>query len=647
MKRLLILAPAALLALAACDKSPTRQEPAPVASVHVAPDERTLAVGQTLQLLATIRDTRGGAPAEPVVDWQSAAPGVATVDGTGRVTAVAVGTAEIRATVEGKSGSVVVTVAAPPPGCDQAGAVRSLGVGEAVTLGGISASVICLDGGATGKEYVVVPFNAASTGSLTYRLDTQGTIPVSPASPDVAADPAARPAGPVRDVRAETAFRRRAAAELDGLVDEARAVRAAGRADGMRPSFALNTRNASVGDQVQINTSLSSCAQADVRTGRVVAVTERAIVVADRDNPAGGLTDAEYRAFGVTFDTLVYPVTVANFGEPGDLDDNGRAVIFFTKAVNELTPPGSGGGYYGGFFHPRDLFPTRSREGLDACPSSNYAEMFYMLVADPSGTVNSNPRSRELILTTTVATLAHEFQHLINASRRLYELDTQDWSEEVWLNEGMSHIAEELVFYRAAGMAPKQNVSGATLAGSARVAQAFDLYASQNFGRLDTYLRDPELQSPYDVDDDLATRGATWAFLRYAADRKGGNEAALWKSLVDATALGHANLQAALGVDPRPWIRDWTTSMFVDGAVAGLAPRHVQASWDFRTIFGGYPLRTRRLAAGQTAVVVGLSAGSGGFVRLGVPAAGAATLNATVGNQPPPSELMVTVVRTK
>jgi hypothetical protein len=654
MKRLLFLAVPALLALAGCDGNPTESK-APVASVNVAPDERTLAVGQTLQLEVVIRDTRGESPLEPQVSWVSENPAVATVDGAGRVSAVSLGTAVVRATVEEKTGSVTVTVAGPPADCAQSGAVRSLAVGEAVTVGGISASVLCLDGGASGKEYLVVPFNAGSTGASAMQVGiaTTGTIPVAAASPDrapaLSAAFAAAAREPRRDFAWENAFRRRAG-ELGRWVDAARGARSAARdgvakRDELAPRFAVNASSPSVGQTLKINTSTTNCGTPDLRTGRVVAVTQHAVVVADQANPAGGLTDDEYRAFGLAFDTLVYPVDVANFGEPEDVDDNGRAIIFYTRAVNELTPAGSGS-YIGGYFHARDLFPTRDRDGLQACEGSNYAEVFYMLVPDPAGAVNSNPRSRQLVLNSSVATLAHEFQHLINASRRLYGLETSNWNEEVWLNEGLSHIAEELVFERVGGVAPGQNLTAAAIQASPQTSAAFSTYGVQNVQRLDYYLRDPELQSPYDLDDDLATRGATWSFLRYAADRKGGSQAVLWKSLVDATVLGLANLHSALGTDPRPWVRDWTVSNFTDDAVPGVAARFTQPSWNFRAVFTNYPLATRRLIANGTAPTA-LSSGAGAFVRFGVAAAGTGRVSATVGGTTPPSELFVTVVRTR
>ena len=86
-----------------------------------------------------------------------------------------------------------------------------------------------------------------------------------------------------------------------------------------------------------------------MRTGRVVAITNKAVVIADVANPAG-FTDADYASLGATFDTLVFATDAANFGSPTDIDNNGdRVILFFTHAVNEL-----GQGTLG-FAYSRDL----------------------------------------------------------------------------------------------------------------------------------------------------------------------------------------------------------------------------------------------------------------------------------------------------
>jgi hypothetical protein len=332
------------------------------------------------------------------------------------------------------------------------------------------------------------------------------------------------------------------------------------------------------------------------------------------------------------------------------VDENDRVVIFYTRAVNELTQPGSGS-YVGGYFHPRDLFPTRDRDGLSACEASNFAEMFYMLVPDPTGAVNGTVFSRELILQTSLGTIGHEFQHLINASRRLYEIGTTNWQEATWLNEAMSHIAEEVIFYQAAGMAPRQNLRGIELQGSVRAFNAYRTYMDQNIRRFESFLEDPENQSPYDSTaadaNDLATRGAAWAFLRYAADRRGGNDSQLWRSLIDGSTTGFANLQRALGTDPRPLVRDWTVAVFTDDMIPGVDARFTQPSWRFRTFFNDYPLRTRRLTGSGT-VSLALKSGSGAFLRFGVLPGTVATVNGRASAPAAlPSDVYLTIVRTK
>jgi hypothetical protein len=171
------------------------------------------------------------------------------------------------------------------------------------------------------------------------------------------------------------------------------------------------------GDHVDVNVNASDfCVRPDMRSMRVAAITATAVILADNGNPAGGFTDAEYRAFGLAMDTLVYPLATAAFGVPTDIDGNGRAVIAFSRAVNELTPRSSSSGIALGFFFSRDLLPRESHFGL--CPGSNAAEMFYVLVPDPSG-VASDPRSKTFVQNVVTGTVGHELQHLINASRRL------------------------------------------------------------------------------------------------------------------------------------------------------------------------------------------------------------------------------------
>jgi hypothetical protein len=91
--------------------------PPPVASVALSPLAASLDRGQTIQFTADVRDATGRALEYPVT-WTSTNLTVLGVSANGAVTGVGVGTAAIRATSDGVSGTASVTVTepvAPPP----------------------------------------------------------------------------------------------------------------------------------------------------------------------------------------------------------------------------------------------------------------------------------------------------------------------------------------------------------------------------------------------------------------------------------------------------------------------------------------------------------------------------------------------------
>lgn len=81
-----------------------------VATVTVTPSPLSMSVGQTTQLVATLKDTVGNQLNGRVVTWASSSTTVATVATDGTVTAVAAGNATITATSEGKSGAAALSV---------------------------------------------------------------------------------------------------------------------------------------------------------------------------------------------------------------------------------------------------------------------------------------------------------------------------------------------------------------------------------------------------------------------------------------------------------------------------------------------------------------------------------------------------------
>jgi hypothetical protein len=513
-----------------------------------------------------------------------------------------------------------------------------MAVGEVRTA--LSGSNLCLKAGAA-SEFMLNGFfgSAVATGSTQVTLTGFGiTTGASSGASMSAAVPAGMTTldGNTPRQSLELAFR---AFEQNVLEPRMAGARAAYR---NRATYA--TVPTTVGASVQLNGSSSGCSNPDMRNGTVVAVGTRSIVVADNANPAGGFTSAEYASIAATFDTLVDPLDRNAFGDPSDIDGNSRVVIFYTRKVNELTPAQSEG-VVEGFFNPRDLFPTTSTPQLQGCAGSNVAEMFYMLVPDPTGTINGNVRTKADVLQGTIGVIAHEYQHLINASRRIYVNNADDF-EEVWLNEGLSHIAEELLFYRTSGLQSRANLDATAITASQARVDAFNQHMVGNFGRYIFFLQRPENSSPYADNDSLANRGAIWSFLRYAADRKQASDGTIWQQLVNSQSVGMTNLNQVFGTTVMAQLRDWSISVYADDKVATAAP-YQQPSWNFRSILPRlgvqtFPLRLRPLTnAAPTTVTLG--GGGSMYATFGVAAGGTAGVSWAAGS---PS-VVFSVVRVK
>ncbi|MBA2670258.1 MAG: hypothetical protein H0U67_07815 [Gemmatimonadetes bacterium] len=418
-----------------------------------------------------------------------------------------------------------------------------------------------------------------------------------------------------------------------------------------QPSFSVSTMNATptVGSVLRLNASTEACTNAKWRGARVEAVSSRAIVVADTLNPANGFTTADYQAFAAEFDSRVWPVVTTNFGTPSDQDANGRVIIFFTVAVNELTTPGSGS-FVGGFYHPRDLFPTT---GSGSCATSNFAEILYQLVPDPArATANSEPfLNTDAVRRRSVAVIGHELQHLVNASIRILQLNAP--VETVWLNEGLSHIAEELIFYHESGFGPEQNIDIDALRSSQVRLDAVNRHQISNLGRFISFL-----QNPHDFNfadgNDLPTRGGAWAFLRYAADRRAtpAEQQQIWFNLVNTTNVGIQNVSQVFGITSFDWFQDWTVAVLLDDTGIPTEDRFRQPSWNFRSVIPAlasgnvWPLQTRTLTDGQPLDFT-LRAGGTGYVRLAVAAGSTGGVRVTANRIAPPETLRLSIVRTR
>ncbi|HEX8429721.1 MAG TPA: Ig-like domain-containing protein, partial [Longimicrobium sp.] len=148
---------------------PAPPTPVAVARVRVQPDSAFLDVGERVDLSAVAMDASGNALTGRVVVWSTANAAIATVTANGVVTAVAEGSAVIRATVDGVSGGATIRVRAPAPPTPVAVArVRVqpdsafLNIGERVDL-----SAVATDASGNALTGRVVVWSTANAGIAT------------------------------------------------------------------------------------------------------------------------------------------------------------------------------------------------------------------------------------------------------------------------------------------------------------------------------------------------------------------------------------------------------------------------------------------------------------------------------------------------
>jgi hypothetical protein len=302
---------------------------------------------------------------------------------------------------------------------------------------------------------------------------------------------------------------------------------------------------------------------------RVTATLEyvgvHSLLYVDDAAPAQGLTESDIQRLGDLYDHILYESDVDFFGEPSDLDNNDQVIILLSPTVNGLTPEGSEG-IVVGFFFGLDLFDPSTPNCSD-CQFSNDGELFYGLVPDPDGDF-SDPRSRTFVNQVLPGVMIHETEHMINFNFKVF-VNRLSVLEELWLSEGLAHMAEEL--------------GGDEADAAGDITAADNLYAT-NFGRAFQFLEDPSASSLTVVDGNgtLGERGAAWLFLRWLADQYGDF---VFRDIVAAVENGVDNIETQTGEDFFRLFADWAVAMWADDLdIAGLADRYQVPKWQLRSI---------------------------------------------------------------
>ncbi len=321
-----------------------------------------------------------------------------------------------------------------------------------------------------------------------------------------------------------------------------------------------------VGDQDEFRVcGALPCAVEDFETVTAVAryVGERVAVYEDVNAPSP-LSDQEFQDFGSLFDDDLYDIATSSFGAESDVDQNGLVFILMTPVVNQLTDAGDcDSGVITGFFFATDIDPAFANDSR-----SNQAEIMYAMVPDPSGTVTCQI-TKDHVDRLVPTTFSHEMQHMINYTQHV--LVRGGISELLWLNEGLSHISEELAAFYFDALGDQERFS------SFAIGNVFNAYLY--------------LQAPGDNfvlfgagTGTLAERGAAWVFLRWVVDQFGD---AVIRRMVETTLTGANNVAAAAGEPFSRLLSEWFLANYVSDLPGFTAPPRLQyTSWAFRTTYG-------------------------------------------------------------
>jgi hypothetical protein len=153
-------------------------------------------------------------------------------------------------------------------------------------------------------------------------------------------------------------------------------------------------------------------------------------------------------------------------------------------------------------------------------------------------------------------TLIHEFQHMISFIQHV--LVRGGNSEEVWLNEAMSHFAEEL----GGRLIPNAQCSGFPSCRSQYTSG--DLINSYN------YLESAEshyLFYPTSSTGTLEERGAGWLFLRWTLDQFSPDSilgTPTTRALIATSQTGITNLTAVSGGNVASMVPEWLMAAYLD-----------------------------------------------------------------------------------
>ncbi len=272
-----------------------------------------------------------------------------------------------------------------------------------------------------------------------------------------------------------------------------------------RKTFHLLTRDVDL-DQTH------SYAAIDAKLLRVGKWCQVYLDAREKVTPALELTLAEILR---TFDDEIYPWTVKHLGRAHDIDRDGRFTIFLTASIAKIQ--GASPSLFG-FVRSSDFLRELTP------PFGNQCDMMYL-----RSDVVPGPHLRTLLI--------HEFVHAVVFSEHFQHPHAKSLrDEESWLNEGLAHLAEDLMGYSWSNLDYRIR---AYLAAP----EKYRLVVGDYF--IEKLWRNP------------GTRGAAYLFLKWCHGQRGD---ALLTELAQSNFVGIENLEIALQKRFPEAFRAWTVA---------------------------------------------------------------------------------------
>jgi hypothetical protein len=270
------------------------------------------------------------------------------------------------------------------------------------------------------------------------------------------------------------------------------------------------------------------------------------------------VTDADVKGMMQGFDNVSLPRLHVLFGQESDIDGNGVVNVF-------LAAPDKVGSNVIGFFRPTDLLPDGAVSGV----RSNEMEIVYIRTPDPLSFDYSLAQ----------ATMAHETFHLINFAQKSLPLfrstaGTLAFTEAIFLNEGLAHLAEDLTGY---GVGTPDLIK--------IYLKCINMTSLAGGGT--TTSDDATCRIAAPGNDSIPRRGAAMLLLLYMFEQMGGAQFSattvddikgdgikFLQKLSHTTSIGIANLEESTGRTFFFWYADFAGVLALDNTNLSTDPRY-------------------------------------------------------------------------